>query len=182
MVTHSLGQCGPYLLQSFRDHADRYAQTMFGFSLYENTPQSSVPTHFPATSKLSYTSGPKISQNSQRILRCIFEDITTRIYGMTRCSSAVLRWINFLMNYCLGKMDPNWAKCLKSGQFKFRPGKGVFWGWLGGVLCKYIFQNWVCDGWVENRGWWWYSGQIETPFGQNETHLGNLYRKWAQVQ
>ena len=30
--------------------------------------------------------------------------------------------------------------------FKFRPGKGVFWGVVGGVLCKYISQNRMCDG------------------------------------
>ena len=24
---------------------------------------------------------------------------------------------------------------------------------------------------------WWYSGQNETPSGQNETHLDNLYEK-----
>ena len=30
--------------------------------------------------------------------------------------------------------------------FKFRPGKGVFWGGVGGVLCMYISQKGVCDG------------------------------------
>ena len=26
----------------------------------------------------------------------------------------------------------------------------------------------------------WYSGQNETPSGPNETHLGNLYKKWQK--
>ena len=34
--------------------------------------------------------------------------------------------------------------------------------------------------WVNNRGWEWYSGPIEIPSGQNETHLGNLYEKWQK--
>ena len=29
------------------------------------------------------------------------------------------------MNYCLGKMNPNWAKCLKSGQNFSRSGKNI---------------------------------------------------------
>ena len=29
--------------------------------------------------------------------------------------------------------------------------------------------------WVKNKGWGWYCGQNETPYGQIETHLGNLY-------
>ena len=64
--------------------------------------------------------------------------------------------------------------------FKFRAWKGVFWGGVGGVLCMYISQKWVCDSWVKNRGWGWYSGQNETPSGQNKTHLGILYEKWQK--
>ena len=48
----------------------------------------------------------------------------------------------------------------------------------------YISLKGVCECWVKNRGWWCYSGQnesqYETPSGQNETHLGNLYEKWAK--
>ena len=64
--------------------------------------------------------------------------------------------------------------------FKFRPGKVVFLGGVWGVLWTYISPKGVCEGWVKNRGWWGYSGQSETPSGQNETHLGNLYEKWAE--
>ena len=63
---------------------------------------------------------------------------------------------------------------------QFRPGKGVFWGAIEGVLCTYISPKGVLHGWVKNRGWWWYSGQSKTPSGQNETHLGNLYVMWAK--
>ena len=56
----------------------------------------------------------------------------------------------------------------------------MFWGGLGGVLCTDTSPKGVYDGWVNNRGWGWYSGQNETPSGQMETHLGNLYEKWAQ--
>ena len=55
--------------------------------------------------------------------------------------------------------------------------RGVLGG-VGGVLCMYISRN-ECvtgpDGWERDRGWVWYSWQNETPSGQNETHLGNLY-------
>ena len=57
--------------------------------------------------------------------------------------------------------------------------RGVL-GWAWGVLCTYISPKGVCDGCVKNRGWGWYSGQNETPYGQTETHLGNLYEKWAK--
>ena len=61
------------------------------------------------------------------------------------------------------------------------PGKGVFWGGVGGVLCMYISPKGICDCWVKNRGWGWYSGQNETQSGQSEIHLGNSYEKWAKV-
>ena len=48
--------------------------------------------------------------------------------------------------------------------------RGVF-GWVEGVLCMYISLKGICKGRVKNRGWGWYSGQNETPSGQNETHL-----------
>ena len=40
--------------------------------------------------------------------------------------------------------------------FKFGAGKGVFWGGVGGVLCTYISEKGVCDGWVKDRSYWWY--------------------------
>ena len=46
----------------------------------------------------------------------------------------------------------------------FRPGKGVFWG----VLCSYMSSKGMCDCWVKNRGWGWYSGQNEILSGQDE--------------
>ena len=61
--------------------------------------------------------------------------------------------------------------------FQNQARKGVFWSEVGGVLCTYISPTRICDGWVKNRGCWWYSVQNETPSGQNETHLGNLYEK-----
>ena len=42
----------------------------------------------------------------------------------------------------------------------------------GGASCSYISPKGFSD--VKNRGWWWFSGQ-------NETHLSNLYEKWAKV-
>ena len=33
----------------------------------------------------------------------------------------------------------------------------------------------------KEQGLGWYSEQNETPSGQNETHLGHLYEKWAKV-
>ena len=56
----------------------------------------------------------------------------------------------------------------------------MFWGGVWGVLCMYISPKEVCDCRVKNRGWWWYSGQSETLSEQNETHLGNLYKKPAK--
>ena len=44
---------------------------------------------------------------------------------------------------------------------------GLGWGCFVFVL----IPEGVCDCWVKNRGWGWYSGQNETPSGQNETIL-----------
>ena len=46
----------------------------------------------------------------------------------------------------LGSRLPRWWLILPT--FKFRPEKGVFWGWVGGVLCAYIFPKalYVCSG------------------------------------
>ena len=69
---------------------------------------------------------------------------------------------------------------LHFAHFQVQAKKEVSWGGVGGVLCTYISQKGVCDCSVKNRGWWWYSGQNETPSGQNEIHLGNLYKKSGQ--
>ena len=63
MITNSLGQCAPDLL-------------MFGFSLDENTPQSSAPSTQQAANYRKLR-GQKHNENHQRILTYIFEGITT---------------------------------------------------------------------------------------------------------
>ena len=65
--------------------------------------------------------------------------------------------------------------------FKVRPGKGVFSGGVGADLCMYISLKGFCGSQVKNRVLWWYSGQNDTPYGQNETHMGILYEKWEKV-
>ena len=79
MVTNSLGQCGPDLLQFLWNLADHYAQTMFGISLDENTPQFSAPStqHAANYSKLR---GQIYKENRQRLLTRIFEGVSTRFY------------------------------------------------------------------------------------------------------
>ena len=60
--------------------------------------------------------------------------------------------------------------------------RGVLgWDWGYFVFASVHVPKRVCDGWVKNRGWWWYSGHNQTPSGQNETHMGDLYEKWAKV-
>ena len=44
MVTNSLGQCGPDLLQFLWNFSDHYAQSMFGFSQGENSAPFSAST------------------------------------------------------------------------------------------------------------------------------------------
>ena len=93
MVTNSLGQCGQDLLQFLWNLADHYAQTMFGFSLDENTPQPSAQSTQQAANYRKY------NENHQRILTCIFEGITTRIYGITfnlTCSPQYIKWFEQL--------------------------------------------------------------------------------------
>ena len=58
--------------------------------------------------------------------------------------------------------------------------QGVFWGGVG-VFCVSTYPKRGLWRLSKNRGWWRYSGQNETPSGQNETSLGNLYEKWAEV-
>ena len=55
------------------------------------------------------------------------------------------------------------------------------WGGVGGFLCMYISLKGLCDCRVKNRDWGWYFGQNEIPSGPNETHLGDLYERWAKV-
>ena len=106
MVTNSLGQCGQDLLQFLWNLADHCAQTMFGFSLDENTPQSSAPTTQQAAN-YSKLQGQKYNETSQRILTCIFEGITTRLYGITfnlTCSPQYTKWFEQLRH--------NWSPLL----------------------------------------------------------------------
>ena len=98
MVTNSLGQCGQDLLQILWNLTDHYAQTMFGFSLDENTPQSSAPSTQQAANYRKLR-GKKYNENRQRILTCIFEGITTRLYGITfnlTCSPQYTKWFEQL--------------------------------------------------------------------------------------
>ena len=100
MVTNSLGQCGQDLLQFLWNLADHYAQTMFGFSLDENTTQSSTQSTQQAAN-YSKLWGQKYNENSQRILTCIFEGITTRLYGITfhlTCSPQYTKWFEQLQH------------------------------------------------------------------------------------
>ena len=76
VVKNSLGQCGPDLLQLFWNIADHYTQTMFGFSLVENTPKSSAPSTQQAANYHELR-GQKYNKNHQRVLTHIFEGITT---------------------------------------------------------------------------------------------------------
>ena len=57
-----------------------YAQTMFGFSLNENTPQSPAQSAQQAANYRKLR-GQRYNENRQRILTCIF-GITTRLYGI----------------------------------------------------------------------------------------------------
>ena len=107
MVTNSLGQCGQDLLQFLWNLADHYAQTMFGFSLDENTPQSSAQS---TQQEANYRTlqGQKYDENSQRILTCIFKGITTRVYGITfnlTCSPQYNKW--FEANF--EQLRHNWS-------------------------------------------------------------------------
>ena len=73
----------------------------------------------------------------------------------------------------LGSILHSWKFILPA--FKFRPGKGVFWGGFWGVLCT--SPKGVCDGWVKNWGWGWYSGQSDTLSGQI---WAICTKKWAK--
>ena len=96
MVTKSWGQCGPDLLQFLRNLADHFAPAIFGFSLDKNTPQSSAPSTQQAANYRKLL-GQKYNDNRQRISTCIFEGITTRIYGITfnlTCSRQYTKWLS----------------------------------------------------------------------------------------
>ena len=81
----------------------------------------------------------------------------------------------------IGASQELWQTVVRFAHFQVQARKWGVLGGVGGVLSTYISPKGVCDGWVKNRGWWWYSGRNETPSGQNETHLGNLYERWAKV-
>ena len=70
MITNSLGQCGPDLLQFIWNIADHYAQKMLGFSRDENTPRSSSPATHQAANYRKLRS-QNYNENGQRILTFI---------------------------------------------------------------------------------------------------------------
>ena len=117
MVTNSLGQCGQDLLQFLWNLADHYAQTMFGFSLDENTSQSSAPSTQQAANYRKLQ-GQKYNENCQRILTCIFKGITTCLYGITfnlTCSPRYTKWFEQLRHNwspIVPKFDLIWFKFL----------------------------------------------------------------------
>ena len=121
MVTNSLGQCGPDLLQFLWNLADHYAQTMFGFSLDENTTQSSTPSTQQAANYRKLR-GQKYNENRQRILTCIFEGITTRLYGITfnlTCSPQYTKWFEQLRHNwspIIPKFDLDLGSSLRTSQ------------------------------------------------------------------
>ena len=92
MVANTLGQCGPDLLQFLWILADHHAQLNMG-----------LPTEMEASLSTQQESdyrkirGLKYHENRLRILTCIFEGITTRIFGSTfnlTCSPAYHRWLD----------------------------------------------------------------------------------------
>ena len=56
--------------------------------------------------------------------------------------------------------------------FKFRSGKGLFWGGVVDVLCKYISPKGVCDSCVRNRVGCGILGKMRP-------HLGKMRHIWA---
>ena len=54
-------------------------------------------------------------------------------------------------------------------------------GVLGWALGCFVYVHIPQRDWVKNKGWGWYCGLNETPYGQIETHLGYLYEKWEKV-
>ena len=81
---------------------------------------------------------------------------------------------------CFLNILPNWGPgCPDSSSFRPLLSSGQEKGCFGVGLGVFFVHTNPRKGW--NRGWEWYSGQNETPFEQNETHLGNLYEKWAKA-
>ena len=68
MLTNSLGQCGPELLQFLWNLADHYAQTMFWFSVDENIPQYSLTLQHPLPRKQQIIVNSE-AQNTTRIVK-----------------------------------------------------------------------------------------------------------------
>ena len=84
---------------------------MFGFSLDENTPQSPAPSTQQAANYLKLR-GQKYIENSQRILTCISEGITTSIYGITfnlTCSPQYTNWFE--------QLHQNWSPIIPNLKF-----------------------------------------------------------------
>ena len=103
-------------------------------------------------------------------------------FAITIWGRSLAHFSNFLPS--VGPNCPDYSSFCplsSSGQEKgcFGVGLVVF------CICTYPQKGFVAQAAESRTGvghsWWWYSGQSETPSGQNETHLGNLYEKWAKV-
>ena len=75
---------------------------------------------------------------------------------------------------------PRWGPvCPDSSSFCLLSSSEQEKGCFGVGLCAYISPAvWPLS---KEQGLGWYSGQKETRSVHNETHLGNLYAKWAKV-
>ena len=94
---------------------------MFGFSLDKNTAQSSAPSMQQAANYRKLR-GQKYNENHQRILTCIFEGITTRLYGITfnlTCSPQNTKWFEELRH---NVANPRRSYAHAAGT----PGRGIF--------------------------------------------------------
>ena len=117
------------------------------------------------------------SSSSERLMRKAEHDMNNFFLPISRKKNS--HFSNILPSW--GPNCPDYSSFCplsSSGQKKgsFGVGLGVF------CVCTYLQKGLgVCDGWVKIRGWWWYSGQNKTPYGQNESHLDNLYKKWEKV-
>ena len=83
---------------AFAPMVTNIAQTMLGISLDENTPQSSAPSTQQAANYRKLR-GKIYIENRQKISTCIFEGITTRLYGITfnlTCSPQYIKWFEQL--------------------------------------------------------------------------------------
>ena len=83
----------------------------------------------------------------------------------------------------LGSILHSWKFILPA--FKFRPGKGVFWGGFWGVLCTYISLKGVFDCGVTNmgtgldrEGGWWGTRRTMKGLGKGGTAGGAVLVNW----